>query len=121
MSVTEKTRVTVAVPLHFLAEDKSPGLRSGGVLNVVRHDIDVTCAVAQIPEFFQVSLEGKDIGDSIHLKDLALPEGVEPTSQDGDMTVATIVAPTVAVVETEKIDEEQDDAESKQKDKEDET
>ncbi|MBC6444251.1 MAG: 50S ribosomal protein L25/general stress protein Ctc [Alphaproteobacteria bacterium GM202ARS2] len=116
LSVTEKSRVTVAVPLHFRDEDKSPGLKSGGVLNVIHHDIEVTCAVANIPEFFEISLEGKEIGDGIHLADLSLPQDVEATAQDSDMTVATIVAPTVAV-ETEATAEEGAEAEAEDEDK----
>ena len=118
LSITEKSRVTVAVPLHFRDEDKSPGLKSGGVLNVVHHDIEVTCAVANIPEFFEISLEGRAVGDSIHLTDLSLPQGVEATAQDSEMTVATIVAPTVAVETDVSEEEEGAEAEDEDKDKE---
>jgi len=81
----------VDVPVHFLNEAASPGLKRGGVLNVVRHDIPVRCPADRIPDHFDVDLTGVEIGDSIHISSIALPEGVTPTITDRDFTVATVV------------------------------
>jgi large subunit ribosomal protein L25 len=83
--------VTVDVPVRFLNEAASPGLKRGGVLNIVRHDIPVRCPADTIPDHFDVDLTGLEIGDSVHISAVALPEGVRPTITDRDFTVATIV------------------------------
>ncbi len=82
--------VTVDVPVHFLNEADSPGLKRGGVLNIVRHDIAVRCPADRIPEFIEIDLAGREIGDSIHISAVKLPEGAAPTITDRDFTVATI-------------------------------
>ncbi len=82
--------VTVDVPVHFLNEADSPGLKRGGVLNIVRHDIAVRCPAERIPEFIEIDLAGREIGDSIHISAVKLPEGAAPTITDRDFTVATI-------------------------------
>jgi large subunit ribosomal protein L25 len=102
LRVSSATRVTVDVPCHFINEEASVGLKRGGVLNIVRHEIEVHCAVDAIPAFFEVDLSGLDIGDSIHYSHLTVPAGVEPTITDRDFTIATIAAPTS---ETESEDE----------------
>ncbi len=86
--------VTVDVPVKFVNELRSPGLKRGGVLNVVRHDIEVHCMAASVPEHLVADLAGLDVGDSIHISAIALPEGVKPTIADRDFTIATIVAPS---------------------------
>jgi large subunit ribosomal protein L25 len=83
--------VTVEVPVRFLNEAASPGLKRGGVLNIVRHEIAVRCPADTIPDHFEVDLTGLEIGDSIHISALKLPEGVRPTITKRDFTVATIV------------------------------
>ncbi len=94
-------KITVEVPVHFLNEAESPGLKSGGVINIVRHTIAVLCTADQIPDAFEVDLAGLEIGDSVHAGTLALPQGVELTITDRDFTVATIAAPTVMPVDDE--------------------
>jgi len=94
-------KITIEVPVHFLNEAESPGLKSGGVINIVRHTIAVLCTADQIPDAFEVDLAGLDIGDSVHASTLALPQGVELTITDRDFTVATIAAPTVMPVDDE--------------------
>ncbi|MCB1885447.1 MAG: 50S ribosomal protein L25/general stress protein Ctc [Geminicoccaceae bacterium] len=94
--VGKDTVVTVEVPVHFLGEEKSKGLRRGGVLNVVRHEIEVSCPADSIPAYFEIDLSGYDIGDSIHISAVKLPEGVKPTITDRDFTIVTIAAPTLA-------------------------
>jgi large subunit ribosomal protein L25 len=91
MRLAKDSQVTVDVPVHFLNEAASPGLKRGGVLNVVRHDIPVRCTADRIPESFEIDLTGLEIGDSIHISSVKLPEGVIPTILDRDFTVATIV------------------------------
>jgi large subunit ribosomal protein L25 len=91
MRVSKDSLVTVEVPVHFLNEAASPGIKRGGILNVVRHEIEVRCPADSIPEFFEVDLTGLEIGDSIHISAIKLPEGVRPTIAERDFTVATIV------------------------------
>ncbi|MBL8689615.1 MAG: 50S ribosomal protein L25/general stress protein Ctc [Rhodospirillaceae bacterium] len=98
LRVGPKTRITVAVPIHFENEGASPGLKRGGVLNVVRHAVEVYCLADSIPELFTADLTGLDIGDSIHISHVKLPEGVKPTIAR-DFTIASIAAPTVYVEE----------------------
>jgi len=85
--------VTVNVPVHFKDEELSPGLKRGGVLNVVIHDLGLVVDAAQIPEEIVVSLEGLEVGDNIHLSQLKLPKGATAVDSD-DITIATIVAPS---------------------------
>lgn len=85
--------VTVQVPVHFVNEEKSPGLKRGGVLNIVRHEVEFICPANAIPEHITVDLTGTDLGDSIHISAVKLPEGVKPTIADRDFTIATIAAP----------------------------
>src|SRR5262245_17489971 len=83
--------VTVEVPVRFLNEAVSPGLKRGGVLNIVRHEIAVRCPADAIPDHFEVDLTGLEIGDSVHISAVKLPQGVRPTITKRDFTVATIV------------------------------
>jgi large subunit ribosomal protein L25 len=83
-------RIRVNVPVRFVNEALSPGLKRGGVLNIVRHDVEVTCPAEAIPEFFEFSLAGLEIGRSLHISAITLPQGVAPTIKDRDFTVATI-------------------------------
>ena len=91
MRVGEHSLVTVDVPVRFLNEAASPGIKRGGILNIVRHEIQVRCPADAIPEHFDVDLTGLEIGDCVHISAIALPEGVKPTTTERDFTVATIV------------------------------
>jgi large subunit ribosomal protein L25 len=91
MRVGKDALVTVEVPVRFLNEAASPGLKRGGVLNIVRHDIPVRCPADAIPDHFEVDLTGLEIGDSVHISAITLPKGVRPTITERDFTVATIV------------------------------
>ena len=95
LRVTEKTQIDVYIPVVFLNEEESPGLKRGGVLNVVRREIEVTCAVGNIPDEFTLDLSGMEIGDSAHISQIDLPDGVVPVISDRDFTIATVAAPTV--------------------------
>ncbi|RME62507.1 MAG: 50S ribosomal protein L25, partial [Alphaproteobacteria bacterium] len=90
LRLTKGSTIVIDVPVRFTGHGASPGLRRGGVLNVVRHEIEVECPADAIPEQIEVSLEGLDINDSVHISAIGLPEGVTPTITDRDFTVATI-------------------------------
>ncbi|NUT01528.1 MAG: 50S ribosomal protein L25/general stress protein Ctc [Sphingomonas sp.] len=94
LRISEHTKVHVAVPMRFDNEDASPGLKRGGVLNVVVHELEIVCDAAHIPSEIHIPLDGLEIGDSIHISAVKLPEGVTPTNTEEDFTVATIVAPS---------------------------
>jgi large subunit ribosomal protein L25 len=97
--------VTVAVPVVFTDEDEAPGIKKdGGVLNVTRHEIEVVCDAAEIPGEITISLAGLEVGASIHISDVKLPNGVEPSIADRDFAIATIVPPTVPTVEDEELE-----------------
>ena len=83
-------RVRVGVPVRFVNEALSPGLKRGGVLNIVRHDVEVWCPADAIPQYFEVDLTGLAIGRSVHISAVTLPAGVKPTIIDRDFTIATI-------------------------------
>jgi len=97
LRVTVDTKLHVNIKVLFRNEEESPGLKRGGVINVVRHEVEVVCTVSNIPSAFEVDLTGLDIGDSVHISDLNLPEDLVPTIADRDFTIATIAAPTVVV------------------------
>ncbi len=109
LRVARDTEVTVQVPVVFLNEEESVGLRRGGVLNVVRYEIEVVCRADAIPPQIDVDLAGLDIGDSVHISTVDLPDGVAPTISDRDFTIATIAAPSV--VQEEEDEEEGEELE----------
>jgi large subunit ribosomal protein L25 len=92
MRVGGHTRVTVTVPVVFTNPEMSPGIRRGGILNIVRHGIELSCAVDNIPDQLVVELNGLEIGDSIHISRVIIPEGSRPTITERDFTIATIAA-----------------------------
>ncbi len=100
------TRVTVDVQVIFENEEKCPGLRRGGVLNVVRRSVELICLADAIPESLSADLEHLDIGDGVHISNIVLPEGVAPTISDRDFTIATIAAPTLLKTPEEEAAEE---------------
>jgi large subunit ribosomal protein L25 len=89
------------VPIRFVDEEESKGLKRGGVLNAVRHDLELVCDASEIPEEIAISLAGLDIGDSLHISHVKLPAGTESAITDRDFTIATIVSPSVYKVEAE--------------------
>ena len=112
LRVSDTTKVTIEIPVKFENEEECPGIKKGGILNVVRFSIEVSCPASNIPELFIVDLTGLELGDSIrfsNIKDVA--EGVMPTITDRDFIIASVVAPAALVseeVETEE-DEETND------------
>lgn len=98
--VSEKSMIHVNVPIEFINEEKSPGIKRGGVLNAVLHEIEIICPADQLPDHLTIDLDGLAIGDSVHLEKLTLPSGAKVASMDKDLTIATIVAPTLMKEET---------------------
>src|SRR3982750_4262475 len=102
LRIGEHTKVHVAIPMRFDNEEASPGLKRGGVLNVVIHALEIVCDAAHIPAEIHISLDGLEIGDSIHISAVKLPSGVSPANTEEDFTVATIVAPSAMKSEEEE-------------------
>jgi large subunit ribosomal protein L25 len=94
-------RIRVEVPVHFRNHEASPGLKAGGVLNIVRHEIEFYCPADSIPEEIVVDLTGLHIGQSVHVSQVKLPEGAQPTIADRDFTIATIASAAAIPVEEE--------------------
>ncbi len=94
LRISEHAKVTVNVPVHFINELAAPGIKRGGVLNVVRHELELVCDAAEIPDEIAVDLTGFEVGDSIHISAVTLPKGVSSAITDRDYTIATIVAPS---------------------------
>jgi large subunit ribosomal protein L25 len=86
--------VHVNVPVSFVNEEQAPGLKRGGVLNIVRHELELVCVADKIPEQIEIDVTGFDVGESIHISHVKLPAGSESAITDRDFTIATIVAPS---------------------------
>ena len=102
LRISAKSIVTVNIPVHFENEDTCPGIKMGGVLNIVRHDVEVNTPADSIPEFFVIDLATAEVGDTLKISSITLPEGVEPTITDRDFTIATIAAPGGGVADEEE-------------------
>jgi len=94
LRISEHAKVHVEVPVNFVDEESSPGIKRGGVLNIVRHELELVCDAAEIPDQVDISLAGFDVGDSIHISAVKLPKGVSSAITDRDFTIATLVAPS---------------------------
>ncbi|KAA3511870.1 50S ribosomal protein L25/general stress protein Ctc [Agrobacterium vitis] len=105
LRVSANSQVTVAVPVRFVNEDKS-AVKTGAVLNIVRHDVELQVPANNIPEALTFDLAGLKIGDSVHISAVKLPAGVTPVITDRDFTIATLVAPDVDVADEEEATEE---------------
>ena len=131
LRVQDDTKVTVEIPVEFLNQDICPGLKKGGVLNLVRRLVELSCNANNIPNKLEFDLEKTEIGDAVKISNINLPEGVKPTITDRDFVIATVVPPTVEVEETkpeeaegeagaetaeEKSDENKDDKKEDKKD-----
>jgi large subunit ribosomal protein L25 len=90
MRVSKSSRIHVAVPVHFINEETSPGLKRGGVLYIVQHEIECMCPADAIPESIIIDLAGLNIGDSVHISHVKLPEGIKPLISDRDFTIASV-------------------------------
>lgn len=100
MRVGPKTKLIVHVPIHFVNQEISPGIKAKGILNIVHHDLELRCAAADIPEALEIDMASVDLGDAMKLSAIKLPKGAEIMGHKGDdITVATIVPPTVKAEE----------------------
>ena len=108
LRVSENTKVTIQIPVKFINEDDCPGIKLGGILNVVRYTIEVSCPASKIPEEFIIDLTGLELGDSIHFSSIKLEDEITPTIADRDFTVASIVAPAALTSEEEKTEEDEE-------------
>jgi large subunit ribosomal protein L25 len=109
LRLTGDSTIHVDVAVTFVNDEDSPGLKRGGVLNVVRRVVELICRADAIPEQLEVDLDGLNIGDSVHISAIDLPEGARPAIADRDFTIATIAAPTVMVEEETAEGEEDED------------
>ena len=107
LRVGKKSSVAVAVPVEFINEDLAPGLKVGGVLNIVRHEVELNCPAGNIPEKIVIDLSGVNVGDSIHISTVTLPDDATPTITDRDFTIATLQSPGGGV---KNLDDEDDEA-----------
>ena len=108
LRISEHATVHVNVPVVFVDETESAGMERGGVLNVIRHELELVCDASEIPEQIEVSLKGIDVGDSIHISSVTLPRGTTSAIDDRDFTIATIVAPSA--LKSEGLAQAEDDA-----------
>ena len=118
LRVTDNSTVNVGIVVEFINEDKCTGLKLGGVLNVVRSEVELLCPATAIPEKLVVDLEGLNVGDTIHISSIDLPENCTPTITDRDFTVATIASPRGGMDETdeeETVSEEESTEETDEK------
>lgn len=94
LRISEHATVTVAVPIVFVDDEEAPGIKRGGVLNIVRHELELVVDAAEIPDQIEISLKGLEVGDSLHISAVTLPKGATPSITDRDFTIATVVAPS---------------------------
>ncbi len=94
LRLAKDAKIQVAVPVVFLNDEASPGIKKGGVLNVVRHELELVCESDKIPDEIEIDLTGLEIGDAIHISHVTLPAGSESAITDRDFTIATVVAPS---------------------------
>lgn len=118
LRVQDNTKVNVEVPVEFLSQEICPALKKGGVLNLVRRLVELSCNANNIPEKLIFDLKDSEIGDSIKISNINLPDEVNPTIADRDFVIATLVPPTVEVEETKKEEGEEESAEAEEKEEE---
>ena len=117
LRIGENTKVTVSVPVIFINENLCPGLKQGGVINIVRHEVEIRSPVDKIPKNLEINLDGIEIGDSIHISAVELNSEVKPVISDRDFTIATLAPPTVIKEVEEKTEEETSEAETSEAEK----
>jgi len=119
--VNENTKVTIEVPVKFINEEECPGIKLGGILNVVRYTIEVSCPASKIPEEFTIDLTGLELGDSIRFSTIKLEEGISPTITDRDFIIASVVAPAALTSEEDEAEAEEEGEETDGEETEEET
>jgi len=106
--IAKGAKVDVSIPVQFINEEESPGLKRGGVMNVVRYELDLVCDATKIPDHIEIDVTGLEIGDSIHFSDITLPAGSESAITDRDFTIVGIVAPSALKSDEEEAEEGED-------------
>lgn len=109
--VDEDSVIDVEVSVHVVGEEKSPGLKRGGALNLVRHSVELSCPAGAIPAYIEIDISALEIGDSVHISDVTLPENVTPTISDRDFTIATIAGARAAVEDEDEAEDEEAEGE----------
>lgn len=94
LRLAQDATIAIMVPVNFLNEEEAPGIKQGGIINAVRYEIELECPANAIPESIDIDLTGLELGDSVHISDITLPEGVKSVIDDRDFTIATIAAPS---------------------------
>ena len=112
LRVTAKTKIAVSIPVELVNEDASPGMKQGGILNVVRFEVELVCSATKIPDLIEVDLTGKEMGDSVRISDAKLPEGTSPVIDDRDFAIATIDKPKTAEEEDAEAAENEESIEA---------
>ncbi len=112
LRLSKGTKIAVEVQVVFLNEDTCPGLKTGGVLNVVRYSVELNCPADSIPDSIEVDLAEVNMGDSVHISDITLPDGVVPVISDRDFTIATIAVPAGGASGDSESDGEEGDEET---------
>ncbi|MFN3169972.1 MAG: 50S ribosomal protein L25/general stress protein Ctc [Hyphomicrobiales bacterium] len=110
LRVSKGATLTVNIPVHFLNEETSPGLKAGGVLNVVRHEVELNCPANAIPESLELDLGAAELGDTLGISAISLPDGAEPTITDRDFVIATIASPAALKSEEDEAAEGEEEA-----------
>ena len=110
LRIVKGSKISLEIPVKFINNEKSPGLKRGGVLNIVRRKVELKCPAENIPNELIVDLEGSDIGESLKISSVKLPQNVVPTIQGRDFVIATVAAPTI-IKEPEKPAETEEGAE----------
>lgn len=113
LRVTDKTKLAVNIPVSFVGEEESPGLKEGGILSVIRHTVDITCSATAIPSSIEIDVSKMGMGDSVHLGELKLPKGAT-LNNDETLTVAAITAPSALLAEEDAEGEEGEEAEGEE-------
>ena len=114
LRLAKDAKIQVAVPVVFVNEEASPGLKRGGVLNVVRHELELICESDKIPDDVTIDVTGLEVGDAIHISSVTLPTGSESAITDRDFTIATIVAPSAVKAEAAEEEEGAEEEEKKE-------
>jgi large subunit ribosomal protein L25 len=102
LRLSQNSRLRLMIPVEFINEDACPGLRKGGVLTVVRKEVELNVVASDIPDHVTVDLTGLDIGDTVKISDITLPEGTRPTITDRDFMIANVSAPSVLIAEEDE-------------------
>jgi len=119
LRLAKGSSLNIMIPIHFIGEEECLGIKAGGILNVVRHEVEFSCPANAIPEAIEIDITGLELNDSIHIGTVALPEGVTPVIDDRDFTIAMISIPS-GFKSDESLDDEEAETETEEGDTEEE-